>query len=75
LLPAAANSPATAQESATAANVDASRLNQRDQQPGNWMSYGRTYSEQRFSPLQQINDQTFGRSLSPWYVDLTRAAG
>ena len=25
-----------------------------DQHPGDWMSYGRTYSEQRYSPLDQI---------------------
>ena len=44
--------PARAAESA--ANVDAARLVGADQDPANWMSYGRTYSEQRFSPLAQI---------------------
>ena len=32
------------------ANVDATRLGEADREPGNWMTYGRTYSEQRFSP-------------------------
>ena len=41
--------PARAQESW--ANVDAARLVAADQDPANWMTYGRTYSEQRFSPL------------------------
>jgi len=41
--------PARAAESA--ANVDAARLIGADQDPANWMTYGRTYSEQRFSPL------------------------
>jgi len=69
------NSPATAQESATPANVDASRLSDADQQPGNWMSYGRTYSEQRFSPLKQINDQNVGQLALAWYVDLDTHRG
>jgi len=37
------------------ASVDAQRLQQADKDPGNWMSYGRTYDEQRFSPLTQVN--------------------
>jgi glucose dehydrogenase len=37
------------------ANVDSQRLVDADKDPGNWMSYGRTYSEQRFSPLIRIN--------------------
>jgi len=69
------NSPATPQESATPANVDASRLTNADQQPGNWMSYGRTYSEQRFSPLKQINDQNVGQLALAWYVDLDTRRG
>ena len=44
--------PARAAESA--ANVDAARLIGADQDPANWMTYGRTYSEQRISPLAQI---------------------
>ena len=52
------------------ANVDESRLLNADQEPGNWMSYGRTYNEQRFSPLKQINDQNVGQLGLAWYVDL-----
>ena len=37
------------------AAVDAARLTKADKDPGDWMSQGRTYSEQRFSPLEQIN--------------------
>ncbi len=36
----------------------------------NWLAHGRTYSEQRFSPLDEINDanvQTLGLS---WFLDL-----
>jgi len=38
------------------ANVNESRITNADREPGNWMTYGRTYDEQRFSPLNQIND-------------------
>ncbi len=29
--------------------------------PGDWLSYGRTYKEQRFSPLEEINDETINQ--------------
>ena len=35
--------------------IDGERIRQADNEPGNWLSHGRTYSEQRFSPLDQIN--------------------
>jgi quinohemoprotein ethanol dehydrogenase len=37
------------------AQVDATRIVQADQDPGNWLSHGRTYSEQRYSPLAKID--------------------
>jgi alcohol dehydrogenase (cytochrome c)/quinohemoprotein ethanol dehydrogenase len=58
------------QKSALPASVDESRMLHADQEPGNWMSYGRTYSEQRFSPLKQINDQNVGQLGLAWHVDL-----
>jgi quinohemoprotein ethanol dehydrogenase len=57
------------------ANVDESRILRADQEPGNWMSHGRTYSEQRFSPLRQINDQNVGQLGLAWYVDLDTRRG
>ena len=41
--------PARAAKSA--ANVDAPRINGADQDPANWITYGRTYSEQRLVPF------------------------
>ena len=41
----------------TPANVDATRIEKADQDASNWLTYGRTYSEQRFSPLQKISAQ------------------
>ncbi len=37
-------------------DVDGTRIVAADQEPGNWLSHGRSYDEQRFSPLVQIND-------------------
>ena len=28
-----------------------------DAEPGNWMSHGRDYGEQRYSPLKKITDE------------------
>lgn len=36
-------------------DVDGATIAGADSRPGDWLSYGRTYSEQRFSPLAQIN--------------------
>jgi quinohemoprotein ethanol dehydrogenase len=63
------------QETISSSNVDAVRLVHADNEPGNWMSYGRTYDEQRFSPLKQINDQNVGQLALAWYVDLDSHRG
>ncbi|HYL86251.1 MAG TPA: PQQ-dependent dehydrogenase, methanol/ethanol family [Candidatus Angelobacter sp.] len=68
-------SPSAPEHSASAATVDASRLTHADQEPGNWLSYGRTYSEQRFSPLKQINDQNVGQLGLAWFVDIDTHRG
>jgi quinohemoprotein ethanol dehydrogenase len=41
----------------------------------NWLAYGRTYSEQRFSPLTQINDGTVTRLRPQWFLDLPTDRG
>ena len=38
----------------------------------NWPGYGRTYSEQRFSPLDQINAGNVGKLGVEWVLDLPR---
>ena len=57
------------------AGVDGTRIIHADEEPGNWMTHGRTYSEQRFSPLKQINEQNVGRLGLAWYVDLDVGRG
>jgi PQQ-dependent dehydrogenase (methanol/ethanol family) len=55
--------------------VDQGRLTNADAEPGNWMSHGRTWSEQRHSPLDQINDQNVGELGLGWYFDLDTKRG
>lgn len=49
-----------------AGKVDAVRLTAADADGSNWMSYGRTYSEQRYSPLTQVNTDTVGKLGVAW---------
>jgi len=37
---------------------------------GQWLSYGRTYDEQRFSPLDAISTETIGELGLAWYADI-----
>ncbi|MFO1359479.1 pyrroloquinoline quinone-dependent dehydrogenase [Plasticicumulans sp.] len=51
---------------ALAGAVDDARLRDAAQESGNWLSYGRDYGQQRFSPLKQINRETIGRLVPKW---------
>ncbi len=57
------------------ANVDVARIIKADAEPGNWLSHGRTYSEQRFSPLDKINTQTVSQLGLAWSLDLDTHRG
>jgi quinohemoprotein ethanol dehydrogenase len=50
--------------------VDGARITHADAEPGNWLTYGRTYSEQRFSPLARINDKNAQKLGLAWFADL-----
>ena len=51
--------------------VDDQRISQAvEEEPGNWLSYGMDYKEQRFSPLQQINRESVQRLDLAWYKAL-----
>ena len=58
-----------------AAPIDASRLAAANGDTANWLTYGRTYDEQRFSPLAQINDKNVGQLSLAWYADLDTDRG
>jgi len=57
------------------ADVDTKRVVAADHEPGNWLTHGRTYSEQRFSPLKAINTETVGRLGLAWSYDLKMGRG
>jgi alcohol dehydrogenase (cytochrome c)/quinohemoprotein ethanol dehydrogenase len=57
-----------------AAGVDGARIQNADREPGNWMSYGRTYDEQRYSPLDRVNAANVAKLGLAWYYDLDTAA-
>jgi quinohemoprotein ethanol dehydrogenase len=66
-----------APEPAVAA-VDGARMRQAaaaDSTDGQWMSYSRTWDEQRFSPLTQINEDNVSRLGLAWYDDLNTYRG
>ena len=50
--------------------VDQQRLQTADLDSANWMSTGRTYSEQRFSPLKAISSSTVSKLHLAWHYDL-----
>ena len=65
--------PASAADSS--APVNAARLDNAERDSGNWLSYGRTYSEQRYSPLAKISDSNAKQLGLAWYADLDTDRG
>lgn len=61
----------------SSANVTTERMRAPDaaDNASSWMSHGRTYDEQRFSPLTQINDKTVQRLGLAWFDDLATYRG
>jgi quinohemoprotein ethanol dehydrogenase len=57
------------------AGVSGSRIVAADREPENWMVHGRTYSEQRFGPLKQIDDQSVSQLRLAWFYDLDTHRG
>lgn len=57
------------------ANITQERIINADNEPNVWLSYGRNYEEQRFSPLTQINKNTISKLELAWSFDMdsTRA--
>ena len=49
-----------------AAPVDDARLKSAQNDRGNWLSYGRDYGNQRFSPLTQINRESVAQLVPRW---------
>jgi quinohemoprotein ethanol dehydrogenase len=66
---------AQARDASGPASVDAVRMKSADGDAANWLSYGRTYSEQRFSPLAQIDADNAHQLGLAWYADLDTNRG
>ncbi|SUD31277.1 methanol/ethanol family PQQ-dependent dehydrogenase [Pseudomonas fluorescens] len=57
------------------AQVDGARIIAADREPGNWMSHGRTYDEQRYSPLDRVNADNVGQLGMAWTTKLDIDSG
>jgi alcohol dehydrogenase (cytochrome c)/quinohemoprotein ethanol dehydrogenase len=64
-----------AEQAAGVASVDGARIGAADSEPGNWLTHGRTYDEQRFSPLTDINADNAAKLGLAWYYDLDTKRG
>src|SRR5687768_5020056 len=55
--------------------VNNERLVNADETPGDWMSYGRNYSENRYSPLNQITKANIADLGLAWSINLGTTRG
>lgn len=72
---AASQTSETAAAKQSFANVDGARIIAANDEPGSWLSHGRTYDEQRFSPLKKINAENVDQLGLAWTyrLDVDRA--
>ncbi len=73
--PAKAEAKAKVEAKAASGEVDDARLKAADADKNNWLLHGRTYSEQRFSPLDQINDKNVDKMKLIWSYELKSNRG
>jgi len=72
--PATVSEPAPVVSQAPAPRIIVDDAALSDESKGeNWLAYGRTYSEKRFSPLSTINDANVSQLGVDWFVELPRA--
>jgi PQQ-dependent dehydrogenase (methanol/ethanol family) len=55
--------------------VDGRRIVNADKEPGQWLTIGRTYDEQRFSPLKQIHTGNVSKLGLAWFADFDTNRG
>jgi PQQ-dependent dehydrogenase (methanol/ethanol family) len=60
---------------ASLASVDSARIINADQEPGNWLTHGRDYAENRQSPLTQIRPENVGNLGLAWFFDTGTTRG
>lgn len=69
------NSSAGLELASRAGAVNAGRIINADREPGSWLAHGRTYDEQRFSPLDSINRESVPRLGFAWQQDTASTRG
>lgn len=68
--------PGTTQHLTVVTNqIDSNRLLAADETPEDWLSYGRNYQENRYSPLKQINKSTIDSLGLAWSINLGTTRG
>lgn len=67
--------PAAAVSGPAVSEVSNERLVNAGSDDANWLSHGRTYDEQRFSPLDQVNRDNVGELGLAWYFDVPTQRG
>jgi len=55
--------------------VDAARVMAADDNEGEWLTHGRDYAEQRFSPLTQVDTNNVGELGLAWFAELPTRRG
>ena len=56
-------------------DINDAALRAADADSTQWLSYGRTYNEQRHSPLQQVDERSVARLALAWSVDFQTLRG
>ncbi|NHO31554.1 PQQ-dependent dehydrogenase, methanol/ethanol family [Acetobacter fallax] len=74
-LAAALGQPAGSARAAGASGDTGEQIIHADDHPENWLTYGRTYSEQRYSPLDKINRENVGQLKLAWINELDTNRG
>jgi quinohemoprotein ethanol dehydrogenase len=58
-----------------AGNVDDARLRRAQHEPQNWLTHGGSWSEQRYSALDQVNAENIGRLKPAWTAEFDTTRG
>ncbi|NOX24829.1 MAG: PQQ-dependent dehydrogenase, methanol/ethanol family, partial [Deltaproteobacteria bacterium] len=64
-----------AKDKTTSPSIRADRYVSADKEPENWLLNGRTYTDQRYSPLKQINLGNVSDLSLAWYADTDTTRG
>ncbi len=56
-------------------SLDGARILKADAEPGNWLAHGRTYDEQRYSPLEEITVENVADLGVAWFWDTDTTRG